>query len=785
MANARHETLGDEQGDARSAPDIPPFERRYRSLVDHLDVGVFVSRPDGTLLEANRTVAMMAGYDSVEDLLAAPALGLYADPADRDSFVQALLKYGSVRNQETRSRRRDGSTYWVSLSAFIEKDDHGDTKILGIVRDIDARKRTEEALRASETRYRKIVEMSPDAVALTRVDGTFIAINRRFTDLFGYRDVAELESLGVNSRDLVHAEDLDKIETSAAQLHADGGYDSTTAHLRRKDGTEFLAELSASLIRDEEDVPSAFLTLVRDISERSRIEQALRNSEMLLRESQRVARLGHYVFDIAADRWSSSEALSEVFGISVSYEKTLASWLELIHPEDQPVMQRYFAEHVLGEGNAFDRAYRIVRRSDGETRDVHGLGQIQYDGDGQPVGVFGTIQDITAQKRAEEARSQLEDRLRQAQKLEAIGLLAGGVAHDLNNLLTPILGNAELALLDGDLQPERRRQLGQILEAGRRAQDLVRQLMAFGRKQTLQVQALDLNRAIHDFEGLLRRTLREHIELVLDLRATAPVVRADRGQVEQVLMNLAINAQDAMPHGGTLRIGTSDVPPEAAATAELPQGRYVRLWVEDSGAGIPFEAQKRVFEPFFTTKEKGRGTGLGLATVYGIVRQHDGDIRLTSEEGLGTTFEVHLPADDATAAVSPPSSKPSSLPRGGETILVAEDDPQARDSTRALLEYLGYDVICGGDVEDVIRLAVDADRTIQLLLTDVIMPRMNGVQVYERLRGHLPALRVVYMSGYASDAVTRHGVLDEGIAFLQKPFTLSELAEKVRSMLDR
>ena len=774
----------EELGGAVGTSETSTFEARYKALVDHLDVGIFVSSTDGRLLEANRTVARMAGYDSVEELLTAPARSLYATPSDRERFVQALEKDGSVRSLEARSRRRDGSTYWVTLSAFVEKATDGSTAIVGIVQDIDARKRAEEALRRSETRYRQIVEMSPDAVALTRLDGSFVAINRRFTELFGYQDVAELASLGLISNDLVNEQDLARFEASASHLQTEAAYTTITAKVRRKDGTEFKAEFSACLIREDDGAPSSFLTLIRDVSERDRFERALKQSEALLRESQHIARLGHYVYDTATDRWSSSETLAEIFGIDETYDRSFVGWLGLIHPEDQSSMQQYFEGDVLRDNKPFDREYRIVRRSDNETRVVHGLGRLERDDEGRPERLFGTIQDITEKKRVEDARLALEDQLRQSQKLEAIGLLAGGIAHDLNNLLTPILGNAELILFDANLRSDRRKQLAQILEAGRRAQELIRQLMAFGRKQTLQVESLDFNRVIHNFGGLLRRTLREHIELSLDLRSAAPSVRADRGQIEQVLMNLAINAQDAMPDGGTLVIGTEDVELAPADIPALPPGKYVRLWVEDSGLGMSAQTQERVFEPFYTTKEKGRGTGLGLATVYGIVRQHGGDIRVRSEASEGTTFEVHLPAANEPANDKRPSTRPTGLPGGHETILVAEDDHQARESTRALLEHLGYDVRCGKDVDEVVRYASSAESTIHLLLTDVIMPCMNGAQVYEQVSKHIPGLRVLYMSGYASEAVSRHGVLDEGIAFLQKPFTLRELAEKVRQALD-
>ena len=406
---------------------------------------------------------------------------------------------------------------------------------------------------------------------------------------------------------------------------------------------------------------------------------------------------------------------------------------------------------------------------------------------GSVNGFYVLAVDLTERKRAEEEREELQAQLIQAQKIEAIGKLAGGVAHDLNNLLFPILGYSEMMLEDPALDSARREAVNAILQAGFRARDLVRQLLAFSRKQTLEYKPLDLNKAVADFEKLLRRTIREDIAIRILPAPDVPLVMADIGQVEQVLMNLAVNAQDAMPDGGCLTIETAPAELDAHYAAihrDVKPGAYVRLVVSDTGCGMDKETSHRLFEPFFSTKGE-KGTGLGLATVHGIVKQHGGHIWVYSEVGKGTTFKVYLPLSGKTNFEKKNDEQETAALEGSETILLVEDDEQARRLTRTILERQGYTVLAAEDGQIALALLEKHEGPLHLLLTDVILPGMNGRELSARIAEKHPGLKVLFMSGYTDNVIVHHGVLEKGINFMQKPFTINALAAKIREVLKK
>jgi nitrogen-specific signal transduction histidine kinase/CheY-like chemotaxis protein len=384
-------------------------------------------------------------------------------------------------------------------------------------------------------------------------------------------------------------------------------------------------------------------------------------------------------------------------------------------------------------------------------------------------------------------RRQLEQQLRQAQKMEAIGNLAGGVAHDFNNIVTIITGYSDMLLSRIGPEGPMRRELEQIKKAGDRANSLTRQLLAFSRRQMLQPKVLDLNAVVTNLEPMLQRLIGENIELVIELKRELGQVKADPGQVEQVIMNLAINARDAMPQGGKLLLETDNaVLDEVDARRHLPMppGSYVHLAVSDTGHGMDAATQSRIFEPFFTTKEQGKGTGLGLSTVYGIVKQSGGYIWVDSEPGQGTTFKIYLPRVVAPADSVPPDMHWSSLPQGMETVLLVEDEPEVRWLVRDMLRHLGYTVLEARHGIEAQVQSIQHPGPIHLLITDVVMPQMSGREIAERVTSEHPETKVLYMSGYTDDAVVRHGVQAAHMAFLQKPFTPEALALKVREVLD-
>jgi len=394
--------------------------------------------------------------------------------------------------------------------------------------------------------------------------------------------------------------------------------------------------------------------------------------------------------------------------------------------------------------------------------------------------------DVTDILIADKERERLQGQLRQSQKMESIGRLAGGVAHDLNNLLTPIMGYSQLALrslpkdnpLYGDME--------QIHQAGQRAQSLTRQLLAFGRKQLLDVSVLNLSDEVRQFDKILRRVIREDIEIEFNLADPLGSVLADAGQVHQILMNLVTNAQDAMPDGGRLTIETADVDFDELNTrahADMQPGQYVMLVVSDTGVGMDDRTRENIFEPFFTTKSSSKGTGLGLATVYGIIHQHKGGIWVYSEPGQGATFKAYLPRVD-----NPADAKPE-LPNGsvehkGETILVVEDEQIVRDLTCEILQRHGYKILSAGTGEQAIEISEEFDGVIHLLLTDVVMPKLNGRELYDHLHKIRPGLAVLYMSGYTGNVIAKHGILDADTNFIEKPFCTHALTDKVRSVLN-
>ncbi len=385
-------------------------------------------------------------------------------------------------------------------------------------------------------------------------------------------------------------------------------------------------------------------------------------------------------------------------------------------------------------------------------------------------------------------REKAEERLYQAQKMEAIGKLAGGVAHDFNNLLSVILGYADLLLTDLSPTLPMHADLVEIRRAGERARELTQQLLAFGRRQMLEPRVLDLDEVLHGMQKMLVRLLGEGVDLVLELGANLGKVNADPGQLELVMMNLVINARDAMPKGGRLSLATENVELDERYALEHPEviaGAYVRVAVTDTGAGMAPEVRARIFEPFFTTKEQGRGTGLGLSTVFGIVRQSGGHIAVFSEPGLGTTFNLYLPRvlelypEPETIPPSPHSSPP-----GSETVLLVEDEAQVRALARIVLERQGYRVLEAPGPHEALALSEAYPHTIHLLLTDVVMPKMDGRTLAELLKPRRPRTRVLFMSGHAESAIVRDGVLEPGISFLPKPFTPDTLLEAVRALLD-
>jgi PAS domain S-box-containing protein len=474
-----------------------------------------------------------------------------------------------------------------------------------------------------------------------------------------------------------------------------------------------------------------------------------------------------------------SEILEKHYGMAPgTFAGTFEAYIEAVHPDDRQYVVET-TEKAMKSGADFSTQHRALW-SDGTVRWLSSSGRIHLDEDGKPERAVGVSLDVTEQRT-------MQEQYHHAQKMEAVGRLAGGVAHDFNNLLTGILGYCQLLLSDLDPKDPRRADIQEIHSAGESAARLTRQLLVFSRKQIIEPTLLDLNALIGNMQGLLGRLIGEDVKVVLTLRRDLASVKADHGQLEQIVLNLAVNARDAMPNGGTLTIETANVElDESHASTQFPvkPGRYVALTVSDTGTGMSHVVQARLFEPFFTTKELGKGTGLGLATVHGIVMRGGGSIAVRSELGKGTSLTVYLPqatVSDAAAEASVATVRPKST---GESVLVVEDADGLRALAKRMLERQGYTVLLAANAREA-RVVFERNPSIDVILTDVIMPGGSGPELTKRLVALRPDLKVIYMSGYTDAAISRHGVLDPGIAFLHKPFTAETLGRKLREVLDR
>jgi PAS domain S-box-containing protein len=537
-----------------------------------------------------------------------------------------------------------------------------------------------------------------------------------------------------------------------------------------------LVGLSGVIGRSQERTAEAY----RESEERYRnLFELLSRSQKMLQDAQRTAHIGSWEWDIGVDRIVWSDELYRIFGQDPeTFHPTLPGFLGVVHPDDRAEIQARI-EDWMETGDPSKSILRVVKR-DGEIRSLLSDGSVVRDETGRTVRIFGTCQDVTEQR-------QLEDQLRQSQKMEAVGRLAGGVAHDFNNLLTVIQGYADLLLDEAaaDEPTGHTEAIEQIRVASQRAAALTSQLLAFSRQQVLESKVLDLNAIVSNLAPMLHRLIGENITLVTNLDPEGSSVVADAGQIGQVVMNLVVNSRDAMPQGGILTIETGSVDSAELPDVEsgTPPGRYARLTVKDTGVGLSPEVKARVFEPFFTTKEVGKGTGLGLATVYGIVKQSGGFVQLHSEPGQGATFDVYLPCvEGETPRVKLTSGVAPALP-SEKVVLLIEDEDAVRKLLSSVLGSQGYTVLKAGGGEEAIRAASDHPGPIHLIISDVVMPGIGGPETVAEILRARPGTRVIFMSGYTDDRVVRHDLTDAGRHFLQKPFSPATLLKKMREVL--
>ena len=678
---------------------------------------------------------------------------------------------------EYRFRHADGTWRWMRDQATVVRDTIGQpTELVGHWFDVSAHRDALAALAESEARYRALVEAAPDAIVL-HAQGRIRYANASAVRLFGAPDAETLREFDV--RELLDPEDRDRAWGEIASI--ENGAPGTATGLyrvRRVDGERRPVDVEITRAAFVHAGVRAVQTILRDVTERKQAEQALRDREQYFRRLVENASDIITVVDACGTITYESPGVERVIGHA---PRVGSCAFDLIHPDDLGRVRSLFEHGVRGAGRSVRTQFRSKHR-DGRWIVLEAVGSVLIEG-GRVVGAVVNSRDVTDRQRADEERKVLELQLRQAQKMEAIGRLAGGVAHDFNNLLTSILGFSELVeerLPEGD---PLRRDIAEIRRAGQSAASLTRQLLAFSRRQVLQPEVLDLREVVTDLSRLLHRTLGEDVKLETALGDAAARTRADRGQIEQVLMNLAVNARDAMPAGGRLTVAAGVERLRAPRTSlrwTIPPGTYAVLSVADTGSGISSDALEHLFEPFFTTKGANRGTGLGLATVYGIVAQSGGYIGVHTAAGKGTTMTVYLPLAPA-ASEAPAARQVLPLRSGHETILIVEDDVMVRQLASEVLSRRGYRVLAVADAEAAGPILAYED--VDLVLADVVLPGTSGAMLARQVQGHWRGCRTLLMSGYTDESLRLHGVDIGASSFLQKPFTPRGLLQAVGSVL--
>ncbi len=766
------------------------WERTFDAVPDL----IAILDKDYRVVRVNRSMAARSGMDPAE-FIGLKCHEVVHGTSEPPLFCpqKQLLEDGIEHTTEI-YKERLGGFFLVSVSPLFDQGG----ELIGsvhICRDITERKQAEEALGRSQRQLADIIEFLPDATFVINNEGKVIGWNRAMEEMTG---ISKSKMIGkgdfeysvpfFGSRrpiliDLLFASEEKKREYYDSVSTVGGALVAETYAPQTYGGKGAYLWGAATALFDEQGNVTGAIESIRDINERKLAEIALRESEERFSRFFRVSPVGTSIsrmsdcqFVDANDAFLGFSGFTRVEVIGQS-SLDLGIWA---NPEDRPKMIKTLEEQ--GRVQDFETQFR---RKSGEMRDVL-ISAAVIEMAGQQY-MLGLTHDITERKRGEKERKRLEEQLFQAQKMESVGRLAGGVAHDFNNMLSVIIGRAEMALKHNVPTDKLQNNLQEILKAGLRSADLTRQLLAFARKQIAVPKTLDLNDTISGMLQMLRRLIGEDIDLLWAPELDLWPVKIDPSQVDQILANLVVNARDAISGVGAVTMRTENVvidDSNSAQTREFIPGQYVLLTVSDTGTGMTEEVRENIFEPFFTTKEVGKGTGLGLATVYGIVKQNDGFVYVASEPGKGTTFKIYLPRVEVETARVTSEEITLKRPTGTETVLLVEDDGAILDLGKMILENLGYTVLAAPTPVDAMRLAEEHPGDIHLLITDVVMPEMNGRELAEQLCAIRPNLKCLYMSGYSRDLIAHRGILDEGLNFIQKPFGSDDLAVRVRQVLD-
>jgi len=764
-------------------------EERYRSFYENAVEGFFQSTPDGRFLNVNPAFARMMGYDSPEELISTIydiERQYYVNPADRTRFTNLLKKSGAVENFEFKARHQDGSEIWVSNSTHSVYDRDGSILYYeGVVENITKSKEVEEALRESERRLADIIEFLPDATLAIDREGRIIAWNKAIEEMTGF---LAADMLGKGNYeyalpfygkrrpiliDFVFRWD-EETEKQYSFIHKFGDALVTETDVPFVRGQSRTLWGKAVPLYDSTGQLSGAIESIRDMTERKATDEKLRKSEEKYRNILESMEDVYFEVDLMGRLTFFNDAACDVLGYSRD-ELMGKHFREYTSPETAKRLFTDFQEEYLSGERKEMVDYEVITKS-GSPRLMQVSSNLLRGQNGTPIGFRALARDVTNRRR-------LESQLIQAQKMEAVGTLAGGIAHDFNNLLMGIQGYTSLMLLDMAVSHTHYEKLRRIEDQVQSGADLTRQLLGFARGGRYEVKPTNLNEIIKKTSTMFGRTKKEiaiHRKLHKDLWP----VEVDQGQMEQVFLNLYVNAWQAMPGGGDIYLETRNVflsDDEITRNAVQP-GHYVQVSVADTGVGMNEKTKERIFDPFFTTKEMGRGTGLGLAMVYGIIRGHRGAIHVTSEPGHGATFTIYLPASDKNV-VEEKNMLADTL-KGKETILLIDDEPINLEVSRELLESLGYRAYMAGGGQEGLAVYEENRDEIDLVILDMVMPGISGGETFDRLREINPQIRVLLCSGYSINGQAQN-IMDRGCnGFIQKPYKMNDLSQKIRELLD-
>jgi two-component system, cell cycle sensor histidine kinase and response regulator CckA len=746
----------------------------FNSAVD----GIFVSDVKGFFITVNPRITELTGYSGsklhnvrFQDIIS-------FERHDPEPLRPESMNTDTVITKECLIRGLNDQVFPAEVSLRKIHDEH----ILGTIRDISERRKAEESLKVSEKQYRALVESQIDLVSRYRADTTLTFVNDAYCRFFGKK---REELIGQSFMFMVAPEFREVVANETKALAADpdslviGEYLNYT-----QEGDERWIQWVVHSITDENDNVLELQAVGRDVTQLKQTQEALRQANIVVESSPAILFRWKPL-----EGWPVDYVSNNITQLGYTVEELIEGstpFISLIHPGDRDYVFRKVKKHATGNSTHFQQEFRILTK-DGDVRWVDDRTVIERDGNGNIMHFQGIIIDVTERKNAEEERKKLETQLTMAQRMESVGRLAGGVAHDFNNMLTAILGHAQIALLNASDSGPIHEDISIIEQCAIRSAEIVRQLLAFARKQTIAPRVLDLNSTVTGMRKMLHRLIGEDIEFSWKPGPDLWAVKIDPSQIDQLLANLCVNARDAIDGVGGITIKTANVILDEEYCAEHKEyhvGDYVMLSVKDDGCGMDAPTIDQIFEPFFTTKEVGKGTGLGLATVYGIVEQNNGFIIVESAPDTGTDIKLYFPR--SLEKPDKNETTKSSIPGGeGETILLVEDEEEILQVAETMLVRLGYQVLSAGTPGEAIRFAESCGKKIALLLTDVVMPEMNGRDLNARIRQIHPEMKCLYMSGYAVDVIAHRNVIDEKINFLGKPFTMKSLAEEIRKVLSK